>query len=310
MTDRSVSQTQPHDRKRRIAGPQSRLQTSRPLSKSPFLPLSTSISRTFPTPFPTHQLTPPQIDSAIVYANEAPCGAAIEKSNLPRTSIFFVSKVFPPLSYETSKSQLRKTLSDSGLSYLDLCLIHHPGSGREDRKGAWKALVEAQREGLVRSIGVSNYGLHHLQEMEGYQQELEEEGGKGAGGTIDVGQWELQPWLGRKEIVNWCRERNVVLQAYSPLLQGKRFDDPLLKPLVEKHKKTPAQILLRWSLQKGFVPLPKSVTPARIVENTLLYDFELDEGDMASLETGAYESCTWDPTLLPLERRYKSHLTF
>ena len=162
----------------------------------------------------------------------------------------------------------------------------------------------------MRSIGVSNYGVHHLEEMEGYMRELEAEKGLGAGGKIDVGQWELHPWLGRADIVAWCRARGIVLQAYSPLLQGKRFDDPLLAPLVKKHGKSAAQVLLRWSLQKGFVPLPKSVTGKRIKENADLYDFELDGGDMKSLETGIYESCTWDPTLLPLEKEYKSHLSF
>jgi diketogulonate reductase-like aldo/keto reductase len=96
--------------------------------------------------------------------------------------------------------------------------------------------------------------------------------------------------------VNWCSKRGIILQAYSPLVRATRNDDPLLQPLAKKHHKTPAQILLRWGLQKGFVILPKSVTPGRIEENRDIYDFELSEEDMDSLDTGEYSPCAWDPT--------------
>lgn len=182
-------------------------------------------------------------------------------------------------------------------------LIHAPYGGREGRKGAWRALVEAQEAGLVRSIGVSNYGVHHLEELEAFIKELEvERGGPGKGGKIDVGQWELHPWLARPDIVAWCRERGVVLEAYSPLVRGQRMGSTLLKLLEKKHGKSAAQILLRWSLQKGFVPLPKSVTKARIEENADIFDFALDEEDMKSLETGEYSPCIWDPTVSSLEQ--------
>jgi diketogulonate reductase-like aldo/keto reductase len=111
-------------------------------------------------------------------------------------------------------------------------------------------MVEAQREGKIRSMGVSNYGLHHLQETEAYIAELEAEFGKGNGGEISVGQWELHPWLTRQEIVDWCQQRNIVVEAYCPLIRGQRFDEPILQPLIKKYKKTAAQVLLRWSLQK------------------------------------------------------------
>jgi diketogulonate reductase-like aldo/keto reductase len=120
----------------------------------------------------------------------------------------------------------------------------------------------------------------------------------GVGGTIDVGQWELHPWLPRDDIVTWCRKRNVVLEAYCPLVRGERASDPVLTKMSEKYGKTWAQVLVRWSLQKGFVPLPKSVTPSRIEENAKVYDFELSQDDMEELETpkGRYEPCSWDPT--------------
>lgn len=117
-----------------------------------------------------------------------------------------------------------------------------------------------------------------------------------------MNQVELHPWLARQDIVSWCEQRGVVLEAYSPLVRSTRMDDPMLQPLAKKHNKTPAQILLRWGLQKGFVILPKSETKSRIEENAKLYDFELDAEDMKSLHTTKYESCTWDPTVSPLER--------
>lgn len=122
-------------------------------------------------------------------------------------------------------------------------LIHGPYGGREGRLGAWKALVEAQKAGRVRSIGVSNYGIRHLEELEDYIK-------NGGGGEISVGQYELHPWCGRVDLCEWLRKRNVVIQAYSPLVQATRMNEPSLQNLVKKHKKTPAQVLLRWNLQK------------------------------------------------------------
>jgi diketogulonate reductase-like aldo/keto reductase len=146
--------------------------------------------------------------------------------------------------------------------------------------------------GKIHSLGVSNYGVHHLDELEAYIKE------SGVGGTIDVGQWELHPWLPRDDIVEWCRKRNVVLEAYCPLVRGQRGNDAVLKKIGEKYGKTWAQILVRWSLQKGFVPLPKSVTPKRIEENAKVYDFELSKADCEELDgpKGRYEPCSWDPT--------------
>lgn len=115
----------------------------------------------------------------------------------------------------------------------------------------------------------------------------------GKAGVLSVNQIELHPWLARPDIVSWCQQRNIILEAYSPLVRSTRMEDHLLVPLTKKHNKTGAQILLRWGLQKGFVILPKSVTHSRIEENTKLYNFELDGDDMKALETGKYEPCTW-----------------
>jgi diketogulonate reductase-like aldo/keto reductase len=149
----------------------------------------------------------------------------------------------------------------------------------------------------VRSLGVSNYGVQHLDELERHIKELEQErGGKGKGGVISVGQWEVHPWLARPDILKWCADRGIAVEAYCPIVRGQKFDDPKVQELATKYGKTPAQILLRWSLQKGLVPLVKSVTPKRIEENSAIFDFELDQADVDALTTDEYSPCAWDPT--------------
>lgn len=254
-------------------------------------------------PLPGLVLTANEVDSAFIYGNEEPCAIAIMKSGIPRSEVFFTSKIPPrQLGYGKTKAQVDATLKLTGFDYVDLFLIHAPFGGREDRKGAWKALLEAQDAGKVRSIGVSNYGVHHLDEMEVYMKELEEERGKGKGGAIDVGQWEIHPWLARPDIVEWCQKRNIVIEAYCPIVRGERMGEKILEPLTKKYGKTGAQVLLRWSIQKGFVPLPKSETPSRIEENADIYDFELTEQEMESLNTGEYAPCAWDPTVATLDK--------
>lgn len=172
------------------------------------------------------------------------------------------------MSYESAKADVDATLAETGLDYIDLYLIHAPYGGREARLGAWKALVEAVEAGKVRSIGVSNYGVHHLEELEAWIKETEETQGMGKGGVLSVNQVELHPWLARDDIVQWCRQRGVLMevrtgmsqacvasltsvtQAYSPLVRATKNNDPLLVALAKKHGKSTAQVLLRWSLQK------------------------------------------------------------
>lgn len=207
------------------------------------------------------------------------------------------------MSYEGAKAQVETTLKLTGLDYIDLMLLHAPYGGSANRKGAWHALVEAVEEGKVRSIGVSNYGVKHLDELEKHIAELEAErgGGKGKGGVLSVGQWEIHPWLARKDIVEWSRQRNVAVEAYSPLVRGERWGEPVLKKLAEKHGVSEAQVLVRWSLQKGQIPLPKSVTESRIHDNADVYSFSLTDAEVAELETDEYKPVCWDPTVAPLE---------
>ncbi|CAE7031788.1 hypothetical protein PTNB73_05176 [Pyrenophora teres f. teres] len=238
------------------------------------------------------------VDSAVAYRNEQASVEGMKKSSMPREELFFTTKIPPKdMSYITAKAHIDNTLNITGFGYVDLYLLHSPYGGKENRIGAWKALVEGVQAGKIRSIGVSNYGLHHLEELEAWIKKTEGTEGKGKGGMISVNQVELHPWLARPDIVTWCKERNVICEAYSPIVRGTRNDDPLLKPLAQKYNKTPSQILLRWSLQMGFVLLPKSVTKSRIEENAQIYDFELTAEDMKSLDTGKYEPCAWDPTV-------------
>ncbi|KAL5318637.1 hypothetical protein ACEPPN_013701 [Leptodophora sp. 'Broadleaf-Isolate-01'] len=268
-------------------------------------PFVISVVKTTLNPAASGQFEPTfgvKVDCAAVYRNEIPAGKALRESGIPREEVFFTSKVYQPaLTYEGVKAQVDLSLKNSGLGYLDLMLIHAPYGGREGRKAAWKALVESVEEGKVRSIGVSNYGVKHLDEMEEYMKELEEEGGKGKGGVISVGQWEIHPWLPRSDIVEWCKKRNIVVEAYSPLVRGQRLDDKDLQPLIKKYGKSAAQILIRWSLQHGFVPLPKSVTANRIVDNATVYDFELTEEDIKSFTFDSYSVSGWDPTVAALD---------
>lgn len=190
------------------------------------------------------------VDSAVAYRNEQPSAEGMKKSGIAREDLFFTTKIPPKdMNYENSKQHIENTLKITGFEYVDLYLLHSPYGGKENRIGAWKALVEGVAAGKIRSIGVSNYGVHHLDELESYIKEMESSEGKGKGGAISINQIELHPWLARKDIVDWCKERGVLCEAYSPIVRATRNDDPLLKPLVEKYGKTPSQILIRWSLQ-------------------------------------------------------------
>ncbi|KAH7303292.1 NADP-dependent oxidoreductase domain-containing protein [Stachybotrys elegans] len=244
------------------------------------------------------------IDSASAYRNQGESAASIPASGIPRSEIFFTTKIpfrGKPLNYQNAIYLVDKALAETKLDYLDLVLIHSPYGGVQARKEAWRALVDCVEAGKVRSIGVSNYGVHHLDELEAWIKELEAERGQGKGGVLSVGQYELHPWLCRHDIVDWCRARAMVLQAYCPIVRGERFGDPKVKALASKYGKTEAQILLRWSLQNGYVPLVKSVTPARIAENADIFDFDMTEEEVAGLATDEYSPCTWDPTVEALD---------
>lgn len=250
-----------------------------------------------------------QIDSAASYRNQGPSATSIPASGVPRSEVFFTTKIpirEHPLGYANAHKLVDAALEQTQLDYLDLVLIHAPYGGPENRKGAWKALVECVDSGKVRSIGVSNYGLQHLTELETYIKELAiERGGdveSGKGGIISVGQWEIHPWLPRNDIIDWCRPRGIAVQAWSPIVRGQRFGDPKVATLARKYGRTEAQILLRWSLERGCVPVVKSGRPERIAENSDIFGFELTEEEVKDITTDEYSPCSWDPTVEPLNK--------
>ncbi|KAK6907226.1 hypothetical protein I203_101216 [Kwoniella mangroviensis CBS 8507] len=238
------------------------------------------------------------IDSAQAYHNEDVVGRAVLQTDIPRSSIFLTTKYMPahtvhPSSsvYDILKNSLKKIdRTGSDQPYIDLMLIHAPFGGEEGRKNNWEALVKAQKEGWIRDIGVSNFGVNHLKSLPSPKP--------------SINQIELHPFCQQREIVKYCGENGIAVQAYSPLIRAdpKRYENPVLVGLAKKYEKEVAQVLIRWSLQKGYIPLPKSVTPSRIKSNADVYDFELTEEDMKALDgldEGAKGACSWNPVDQP-----------
>ncbi|RDB24887.1 hypothetical protein Hypma_007759 [Hypsizygus marmoreus] len=227
------------------------------------------------------------VDSAQAYKNEAAVGAAVRESGLPREELFITTKCATKShGYESTLKGVDGSLARFGFDYIDLFLIHDPFSGTDRRLATYKALQEARQTGTIRTVGVSNFGIKHLEEIR-----------KAGFPMPSVNQIEIHPFCQQRPIVSYCREHSVVVQAYCPIIRG-RMDHPVITELAEKYKRDPAQILLRWSLQKGFVPLPKSATPARIRSNAQLYDFELADEHVLmldSLDRGKDGAISWNP---------------
>ncbi|HKJ93561.1 MAG TPA: aldo/keto reductase [Longimicrobiales bacterium] len=230
------------------------------------------------------------VDTAKAYGNEADVGAAIRESGVAREDVFVTTKLWnEDHGFERTLGALDGSLRRLGMDYVDLYLVHWPVEGL--RLESWRALEALLTEGKARAIGVSNYMVRHLDELFGH-----------AAIVPAVNQIELSPFNleSRRDVVDLCRERGIVIEAYSPLTKGRKLDDPGLARIAEKHARTPAQVLIRWSLQHGFVVLPKSVTPDRIAENAAVYDFVLDDEDMAALDARDEALATgWDPTDAP-----------
>ncbi|THV02403.1 Aldo/keto reductase [Dendrothele bispora CBS 962.96] len=227
------------------------------------------------------------VDSAQAYRNEAHVGAAVHESGLKRSDVFITTKIISKYhGYESTLKGVDESLERFGFDYIDMFLIHDPYSGTERRLDTYRALLDTKSTGKIRSVGVSNYGVKHLEEIRRAGLEMPA-----------INQIELHPLCQQKPIVQYCRDNSIVIQAYSPILRG-QMDHEVFKSVATKYKRDPAQILLRWSLQKGFVPLPKSATAARIYSNAQLYDFELEEEDMTrldALDRGKDGAITWNP---------------
>ena len=211
------------------------------------------------------------VDTAMIYNNEREVGQAIRHSAVPRNEIFVTTKVWQnDMGYEATLRAFETSANKLDIGHIDLYLVHWPV--RATRKETWRALEKLYSEKRVRAIGVANYLMPFLQELELDWQVVPV-----------VNQIEFSPWLFLKDELNWCRAKNIVLQAYSPLVRGQKFLDPTLSAMAKKYEKTPAQIVLRWAIQLGISTIPKSSNPSRIKENFNIFDFALIDEDMAAL---------------------------
>ncbi|TFY75922.1 hypothetical protein EWM64_g8090 [Hericium alpestre] len=227
------------------------------------------------------------IDVAQHYGNETEVGEGVRASGVPRSEVFVTSKIMSQNhGYESTLAGVQQSLNRLGFDYINLFLIHDPLSGKERRLETYRALLKLRDDGKVKSVGVSNYGIHHFREIQTAGLELP-----------TINQIEIHPFCQQKPIVEWCRKNNVVIEAYCPLIRGK-MDHAVIVRTAEKHQRDPGQILIRWSLQAGFIPLPKSANPARIRSNADVYNFELDADDMKALndlDQGAAGAISWNP---------------
>jgi diketogulonate reductase-like aldo/keto reductase len=212
------------------------------------------------------------IDTAAMYDNEREIGQAIREASIPRSEIFLTTKVNnTEQGYDQTLRAFEASCQRLGLDYIDLYLIHWPL--RQTRRATWQALERLYTEGVVRAIGVANYLEPFLDEMAEYQNLLPM-----------VNQVEFSPYLYLKNLLHYCQSREILLQAYTPLVRGLRFDDEKLKRIATFYDKTPPQIILRWALQKGVSTIPKSANKKRLQENFAVFDFIISPQDMALLD--------------------------
>lgn len=216
------------------------------------------------------------IDTAAIYGNESGVGQAIREAlaenGIAREELFVTSKVWnQDQGYDETLAAFDASLSKLGLDVLDLYLIHWPVAGKY--KDTWRALEKLYKDGRVRAIGVSNFHVHHLQDLLS---------------TAEikpmVDQVEFHPYLAQNELLTFTKEQGIQLEAWSPLMQGELLNQPVLQEIAAKYNKSVAQTILRWDLQKGVVTIPKSIKEHRIIENASIFDFELSPEDMERID--------------------------
>jgi diketogulonate reductase-like aldo/keto reductase len=227
-------------------------------------------------------------DTAQAYDNEHMLGEAWKKSGQKRGELFITTKIaVQNFGHNKAKRAFGESLQKLQTEYVDLLLLHFPVTLL--RKKAWLALEEIHAAGGARSIGVSNYTIRHLKEMKDYSSVMP-----------TINQVELHAFLQQPELVKYCNDNGIVVQAYSPLAHGQGLDDPVIAGIARKHRKSPAQIMLRWLIEQDFVVIPKSVTPSRIQENIQIFDFQLDTEDLEALKQLDKDLRTcWNPTHVP-----------
>lgn len=215
------------------------------------------------------------IDTAYLYLNERGVGEALRRSGLDRDDIFVTTKVWnTDHGYDETLRAFDKSTGLLGIDEVDLYLIHWPTPARDIYLDSWRALIRLREEGRARSIGVSNFHEAHLRKI------IDETGVIPA-----INQIELHPWLPQAHMRDIDARLGIKTEAWSPLGSGRLIDDPVIAEVAAKHGKSPAQVMVRWSLQLGNIVLPKSVTPERIEQNIDVFDFVLDDADMAAIAT-------------------------
>ena len=224
------------------------------------------------------------IDTARAYDNEADVGRAVQDADINRKDLFITTKLWNRhQGYDEAIEACEKSLARLGCDYIDLYLIHWPL--KDKRNESWRALIELQKKGICRSIGVSNFTIDNLKELEDKFEVIPA-----------ANQVEFHPYHYQKDLLEYCNSKNIIIEAYSPLVHAKRMDEERLVAISEEMGKTPAQILIRWAMQRGMVVLPKSVNESRIIENFAVFDFEISDSLMKRLDDldERYVTC-WDP---------------
>ena len=213
------------------------------------------------------------IDTASMYENEVEIGNALKQTTVPRTEIFLTTKLNnTDHGYDQAMRAFDTSLEKLQQDYVDLYLIHWPI--KEGRKESWKALEKIYESGRAKAIGVANYTMPFLKELESY-----------ANIAPAVNQIEFTPWLYQEEVLQYCKQNNIQLQSYSPITRGQKFNDPRLIALCERYQKTPAQIILNWNLQLGVSTIPKSSKKERLQENFDAQNFTLAAQDVEFMNT-------------------------
>ncbi len=219
------------------------------------------------------------VDTATFYDNEKDVGRGVRECGVSREEVFVVSKMWPT-SYDNPQKGLELSLKELDTEYMDLYLLHWPGTNETLRYKAWETLLEYREKGRIRAAGVSNFTVEHL---EGLIREF--------GDALAVNQVELHPWNPQRELSAYCREQGIAVTAWGPISRGHIAEVPLMDELGKKYGKSPVQITLRWHLQKENVIIPKSSNKGRIQANSQIFDFSLNDEDMAridSLESGRH----------------------
>lgn len=210
------------------------------------------------------------IDTAAIYGNEEGVGRAIAESNVPREELFITTKVWNSNhGFESTLAAFDESMEKLGLDYLDLYLIHWPLPHQRKYVETWKALEKLYKDGRVRAIGVSNFKIHHLEDILS-KCEIKPM----------VNQVEYHPRFNQRELHEFCKKNGIQLEAWSPLMQGDLLKEPILVEIANKYNKSTAQVIIRWDLQTEVVTIPKSTKPHRIAENADVFDFELSQEDM------------------------------